>query len=493
MTITNTQVTTEIEVEKVWNDNNDAFGIRPTKLTVELKADGESLSPAATYELNESESWKHTWTSLPKYHTGTDTEIEYSVVETVPTGYKETYVPDGGVAGADGKVKIKNTPETTERIVEKVWADEDDRFGIRPASIEIVLTGSDGKTYAVTLDGTVDTTVPTGAGGYESATWTAKFINLPKYWDNGTAVVEVTYTADETAVPTGYKVSYSADDKTVDATTGLTITNTPETVERIVKKEWADEDDRYGNRPASIEIALMGSDGNTYTVTLDGAADEVPTGTASVGYEDSEWTATFINLPKYWDDGTDVVEVTYTADETTVPTGYTVSYSADDQTVDATDGLTITNTTELTTITVKKFWKDNNDSQGKRSGVKAEFYLRKTVDGVSMEIRTVTVGKDQNWTHTWEDLPVYENGKAITYSVREVLAKSNGYTCDTTDWKVVTNGGTIKITNTLKDDTPGTGDNTKILLWAGLTLMSAVGCGGALVVASRRKRKETEQ
>jgi hypothetical protein len=125
--------------------------------------------------------------------------------------------------------------------------------------------------------------------------------------------------------------------------------------------------------------------------------------------------------------------------------------------------------------------------------VKAEFYLRKTVDGVSMEIRTVTVGKDQNWTHTWEDLPVYENGKAITYSVREVLAKSNGYTCDTTDWKVVTNGGTIKITNTLKDDTPGTGDNTKILLWAGLTLMSAVGCGGALVVASRRKRKETEQ
>ena len=185
--------------------------------------------------------------------------------------------------------------------------------------------------------------------------------------------------------------------------------------------------------------------------------------------------------------------MTYTADETTVPTGYTVSYSADDQTVDATDGLTITNTTELTTITVKKFWKDNNDSQGKRSGVKAEFYLRKTVDGVSMEIRTVTVGKDQNWTHTWEDLPVYENGKAITYSVREVLAKSNGYTCDTTDWKVVTNGGTIKITNTLKDDTPGTGDNTKILLWAGLTLMSAVGCGGALVVASRRKRKETEQ
>ncbi len=32
-----------------------------------------------------------------------------------------------------------------------------------------------------------------------------------------------------------------------------------------------------------------------------------------------------------------------------------------------------------------------------------------------------------------------------------------------------------------------------ICLMLSLTLMSAVGCGGALVVASRRKRKETEQ
>ena len=128
----------------------------------------------------------------------------------------------------------------------------------------------------------------------------------------------------------------------------------------------------------------------------------------------------------------------------------------------------------------------------KRNGVKAQFYLQKTVDGVSMEIRTVTVGKDQNWTHTWEDLPVYENGKAITYSVREVLVKSNGYTCDTTDWKVVTNGGTIKITNTLRDETPPTGDHTKILLWTSVLMMSTIGCGGALWIAMRKK-KEAEQ
>ena len=87
---------------------------------------------------------------------------------------------------------------------------------------------------------------------------------------------------------------------------------------------------------------------------------------------------------------------------------------------------------------------------------------------------------------------MYENGNAITYKVREVLIKSNGYKCDTTDWKVVPNGGSIKITNTLVDDTPGTGDNTNILLWSSMLLTSAIGCGGALWIALKKKKEETE-
>ncbi len=64
---------------------------------------------------------------------------------------------------------------------------------------------------------------------------------------------------------------------------------------------------------------------------------------------------------------------------------------------------------------------------------------------------------------------------------------------DTPNWKNVTNGGSITITNTLRDDTPGTGDNTKTLLWTGLTLASAIGCGGALMIASRKKKEDTEK
>ena len=76
--------------------------------------------------------------------------------------------------------------------------------------------------------------------------------------------------------------------------------------------------------------------------------------------------------------------------------------------------------------------------------------------------------------------------------MKEVLTKANGYKSDTTKWKVVANGGKITITNTLRDETPGTGDNTKTLLWGGLTLTSAIGCGGALWIAGKRKKKEEQ-
>ena len=40
-----------------------------------------------------------------------------------------------------------------------------------------------------------------------------------------------------------------------------------------------------------------------------------------------------------------------------------------------------------------------------------------------------------------------------------------------------------------KDDSPGTGDNTKIVLWSTLALVSALGCGGALLLAKGKKRR----
>ena len=66
-----------------------------------------------------------------------------------------------------------------------------------------------------------------------------------------------------------------------------------------------------------------------------------------------------------------------------------------------------------------KVWDDEADRDGKRAGVKAAVTLMKTLDGTTEDIETVSVGTEDGWSKTWEDLPIYEGGQAITWSVKE--------------------------------------------------------------------------
>ena len=175
----------------------------------------------------------------------------------------------------------------------------------------------------------------------------------------------------------------------------------------------------------------------------------------------------------------------YSVEETQIPVGYACRVTGS-----AAEGFTVTNsyTPETTTITVQKVWKDDKDSAGQRNKVAASMYLRQMVDGVSEELTPVTVGSEDNWSYTWEALPVYDHGSRIEYSVREVLDKSHGYSTDTPNWKSVSNGGSITVTNTLKDSTPGTGDNTKLFLWIALLLISVIGFGSTVLLNTHRKK-----
>jgi len=378
-------------------------------------------------------------------------------------------------------VTNKHTPVTIEKEIIKVWDDNDDQDGIRPESVEVVLTGSDGSERKVTLDGTADT-APTGTdpAGYESEAWKAKYINLPKY----KAGVEITYTYSETetAVITGTDgegtYAYSWADNTV------TNKHTPLKTKVKVTKVWDDNDDQDGVR-----------DDYTFTVQLYKTVNGTKTAvgeSVEVGIMDG-WYKEWTDLPVY-EDGS---KITYSVEET-IPDGAPYEKEGDEVTLEAkkddsgTIEITNTHTPEVTTITVKKVWKDKKDAAKKRKEVKALFYLQQTVNGVSTEVYYVEVGKNDEWTYTWSNLPVYEHGEQIIYSVREVLEVSNGYSGDTLSWHAVPNDGIITITNTLRDETPPTGDHTKILLWTSVLMMSTIGCGGALWIAMRKK-KEAEQ
>ena len=75
-TITNTHEPekTEISVTKVWNDNNNQDGLRPTEITVGLIADGTNKE---SITLKEGNQWKHIFKNLPVYEAGR--KIEYNI------------------------------------------------------------------------------------------------------------------------------------------------------------------------------------------------------------------------------------------------------------------------------------------------------------------------------------------------------------------------------------------------------------------------------
>ncbi|MBR3000822.1 MAG: Cna B-type domain-containing protein, partial [Oscillospiraceae bacterium] len=191
ITVTNTQKTTEVEVDKKWV-NADGSETWPAGVTVsiQLTADKEAVA-GKTATLNADQT-SYKFTSLPKYKVvdGKEVEIEYSVEEAKVAGYT-TEVGDL----TEGKTTVTNTQETVEVIVTKVWEDQDDAHGLRPDSIIINLLADGEQLNRAVLDGKVD---GEDEAGYEKKAWVATFSSLPKYQADGTTKIK--YTVTENAV-----------------------------------------------------------------------------------------------------------------------------------------------------------------------------------------------------------------------------------------------------------------------------------------------------
>ncbi len=203
-TITNT-LQREITVTKVWEDEDDADGLRPRSVTVQLFANDEAcgnpvtLQAAGQNDANgttkaaNSRDWTYTW-QVPVYLNGR--AIEYTVQETdVPKGYTAQVTGD-----AESGFTITNThePDTAEITVTKVWEDENDADELRPESIQVNLTLG-GNTWSQELS--------------EGNKWTCS-------WEVPARDADV-YTVAEDTVPTGYTAEVTGD-----AESGFTITNT---------------------------------------------------------------------------------------------------------------------------------------------------------------------------------------------------------------------------------------------------------------------------
>ena len=136
----------------------------------------------------------------------------------------------------------------------------------------------------------------------------------------------------------------------------------------------------------------------------------------------------------------------YIIRETSAPSGYTLAkdviVSADSfDSKGAT--ATITDKKAVTTVSGTKTWKDNDDQDGKRpDSIKVNLLANGKV------VQSKTVKASDNWKYSFTNLPEFENGKKITYTVTEDAVA--GYTSTVDGYNVTNNHtpATVKVSGT---------------------------------------------
>ncbi|MBR3714862.1 MAG: Cna B-type domain-containing protein, partial [Clostridia bacterium] len=312
----------------------------------------------------------------------------------------------------------------------KTWDDANNQDGKRPASITINLLAN-GKEVAE-----VKVTAENG--------WKYSFNNLPKYED-GKLIV---YTITEDAVA-GYTTTING--------YNVTNTHTPETTYVSGGKTWNDANNQDGKRPASITINLLANGKEVAEVKVTG---------------ENGWKYSFNNLPKYEDGKL----ITYTITEDAVA-GYTTTIN----------GYNVTNTytPEKIFVPVIKVWDDDDNSDGYRP---ASITVDLFANGVKIDSKVITVVDD--WKYMFADLPKYENGVEIVYTIAEVEVEyyDSYIEGNMAEGFVITNTYVVEIPDTPPplDPPPATGDSTivTISIMSVVTLLLA-----AFAVASRPRRK----
>lgn len=315
-------------------------------------------------------------------------------------------------------VVIVKTEERTENIntnieiklttvkVEKVWNDNENQDGVRPAQIKVALYQGNTKKDEQILQ--------------ESNSWSytwrgllAGNYSVRELDSNGNSISDDgKYNDDYTKVT--YQVGVNENNIPL---TVITNQHVPEITKVEGTKTWVDENNQDGKRPEKITINLLANG-----IKIDSKEVTGP-----------KWEYSFENLPKY-ENGK---EIKYTVDEETVE-GYQKTIN----------GYDIINeyTPEVIEKTVTKIWNDNNNQDGKRASYGVTLYA----DGVAYG-EEVTL--DANITsYTWTNLPKYKEGKEIVYTVKETTVPS--------EYSASEDGFTI--TNTY---TPGVVEKTVIKKW----------------------------
>lgn len=370
-----------VSVTKIWDDSNDADGIRPNSVSVTLLSNGSKLKTAV---LSAENGWKHTFSNL------SGNIYSYTVEETPVDGYTASYSgnPPSGFVITNKHIAV-NPPKTDDTFVwvRKQWNDDNNKQGIRPKNVTIQLI-KDGIVFRTAL---LDS----------SNDWNYKFDNLP----------DGEYTVKEIS-PDGYIASYTRTGSNL-----YTVINTlgsgtdeppinpvnPSYTDISVKKVWNDKDNEDGLRPDSVTVSII-KDGKKYA--------------SAALSEDNGWQYIFSNLPK---------DSLYSVYEETNGE-YSVSYSGN-----ASDGYFITNTyptdnpkneppeptsPSYVNIPIVKIWNDSDNSNGSRP----KSITVKLIKDQSI-YRELELSETNGWKGVFENVPSDGSYSIIENNVQDYSAE----------------------------------------------------------------------
>ncbi|MCC8106944.1 MAG: Cna B-type domain-containing protein [Clostridiales bacterium] len=422
--------------------------------TVTVKSSGSSVK----YIVSNTESWVTLYESASYTVDGsekmsvlgmqTDDGIEFLIPNV--TGDVALYVTVNYIYGGTYSASVENA----DKITGMAELPED-------ASLVTDITDN-----TVTLNG--------------SNNWTYEWGNLPD--DGFYYVVE-----GENGVIDGYSSSYTYEyqnggDSASNIKT-VTITNTkdtsPDTTELTVTKSWADNNNELGTRPSSITMQLYRSESSPDTLSsnTDDTGLLLPSDAQYMGssYDrtlsddgDGNWTAVWTELPASNGSGTNYY---YYVVESSVE-GYaaTYAYSYVDGSSTEINEVTVTNTaSHITSVTVKKNWQVNGailsdeDAEKLTWSVTVQLYYSTssnttgqtetipadaqpyTTESVSVagetEVYTAELSNSNDWTFSWENLPVADDlGTLYYYYVKEI---------ETTVGSVITEADSINAAYTI--------------------------------------------
>lgn len=438
MSIRNTTVTfthvpekqTSMTAQIVWTDNNNADGIRPEYVDVELLTDGKVSD---TGRADKTNFWACTFNKLEAGH-------EYVVrLKNEVEGY--TADVKGSVITLTHTVsEDPEKPETTDFTIKAEWKDDNNKDGMRPDSTKVSVLKNDEAFADITLD---------KANG-----WKHDYTGLPVKDENGEKIeysISVTAPDGYEAVVNGFNILFTRkatekpDNPEKPDKPGLIETpGKPGMLTATVTINWIDGNDKAGARPDKLTATIRRNGEDFRSITLDKehgwkiSQDDLPaTDDNGVNYRYS----VKMPVPKGYKGSVDGFDFTMTYKDTSEKPG------EDDPDVDEPDddkpGEDKPSANKTVDVTLSVTWNDSDDKYDMRPDS-----MEATVLQNGKDFRKVTLKKSDGWKYTCKDLPsADDNGKTYKYTAK-VYDSCEGYKASVDGTKITMKYESTKFTVT---------------------------------------------